>query len=59
MIMVENVVNGVERIAKDEKGNYGTIHILRKHIFRIFGPPSSPLRKPVFSSKNKKKIGIF
>ena len=36
--MVENVVNGVERIAKDEKGNYGTIHILRKHIYRPFGP---------------------
>ena len=26
MTMVENVVNGVERIAKDEKGNYGHAH---------------------------------
>ena len=37
--MVKDVVDGVERIAKDEKGNYGTIHILRKLIYRIFGPP--------------------
>ena len=32
----------------------GTIHILRKHIFRIFGPPS-PLCKHGFSSENKQK----
>ena len=57
--MVENVVNGVERIAKDEKGNYGTIHILRKHIFRIFGPPSPLLRKHVFSTENLAKIAVF
>ena len=31
----------------------GTIHILLKHIFRGFGPPS-PLCKHVFSTTNKK-----
>ena len=29
----------------------GTIHILRKHIAGLFGPPS-PLRKHVFSTEN-------
>ena len=33
----------------------GTIHILRMHIFRIFGHPSS-LRKHVFSIENKQKF---
>ena len=32
----------------------GTIHILRNHIFRIFGPPSS-LRNRVFSTENNQK----
>ena len=31
----------------------GTIHILRKHIFRIFGHPSPPLHKHGFSTENK------
>ena len=35
----------------------GTIHILRKHIFRIFGPPF-PLRKHVFSTENKQKLAF-
>ena len=35
----------------------GTIHILRKHIFRIFGPPP-PLRKHVFSTENKQKLAF-
>ena len=34
-----------------------TIHILRKHIFSIFGSPS-PLRKHVFSTENKQKIAF-
>ena len=33
----------------------GTIHLLRHHIFGIFGPPS-PLRQHVFSTKNKQKL---
>ena len=35
----------------------GTIHILRHHIFGIFGPPS-PLRQHVFSTKNKQKLAF-
>ena len=35
----------------------GTIHILRNHIFRIFGP-SSPLRKHVFSTENNPKLAF-
>ena len=35
----------------------GTIHILRNHIFRIFGPPS-PLRKHVFSTENNQKLAF-
>ena len=35
----------------------GTIHILRNHIFRIFGPPS-PLRKHVFSTENNQKLAL-
>ena len=35
----------------------GTIHILRNHIFRIFGPPS-PLRKHVFSAENNQKLAF-
>ena len=34
-----------------------TIHILRKHIFRIFEPPS-PLRKLVFSTESKQKLEL-
>ena len=34
-----------------------TIHTLRKHIFRIFRPPS-PLRKHVFSTENKQKLAF-
>ena len=33
----------------------GTIHILRNHIFRIFGPPP-PLRNHVFSTENNQKL---
>ena len=36
----------------------GTIHILRHHIFGIFGPPSPPLRQHVFSTKNKQKLAF-
>jgi hypothetical protein len=40
-----------------QKINLGTIHILRKHIFRIFGPLSlPPLRKHVFSTKTNQKL---
>ena len=35
----------------------GTIHILRHHIFGIFGPPP-PLRQHVFSTKNKQKLAF-
>ena len=35
----------------------GTIHILRHHIFGIFGPPF-PLRQHVFSAKNKQKLAF-
>ena len=35
----------------------GTIHILRHHIFEIFGPPS-PLRQHVFSTKNQQKLAF-
>ena len=35
------------------------IHILRHHIFGIFGPPSPPLRQHVFSTKNKQKLAFF
>ena len=35
----------------------GTIHKLRKHIFRIFGP-RSPLHKHVFSTENKQKLAF-
>ena len=34
-----------------------TIHILRKDIFRIFGPPPF-LRKFVFSTENKQKLAF-
>ena len=34
---------------------YGTIHLLRKHIFRIFAPPP-PLIKHVFSTERKQKL---
>ena len=33
----------------------GTIHILRKHNFRLFEPPS-PLHKHDFSTENKQKL---
>ena len=36
----------------------GTIHILRNHIFRIFGPPSPPLRNHVFSTENNQKLAF-
>ena len=36
----------------------GTIHILRHHIFGIFGPPS-PLCQHVFSTKNKQKLAFY
>ena len=36
---------------------FGTIHILRKHIFRIFRPPA-PVRKHVFSTENKQKLAF-
>ena len=35
----------------------GTIHILRHHIYGIFGAPS-PLRQHVFSTKNKQKLAF-
>ena len=35
----------------------GTIHILRHHIFWIFGPPS-PLRNHVFSTENNQKLAF-
>ena len=35
----------------------GTIHILRHHIFGIYGPPS-PLRQHVFSTKNQQKLAF-
>ena len=35
----------------------GTIHMLRNHIFRIFGPPS-PLRNHVFSTENNQKLAF-
>ena len=35
----------------------GTIHILRNHIFRIFGPPP-PLRNHVFSTENNQKLAF-
>ena len=34
-----------------------SIHILRHHIFGIFGPPS-PLGQHVFSTKNKQKLAF-
>ena len=38
----------------------GTIHILRHHIFGIFGPPSPPkLRQHVFSTKNKQNLAFY
>ena len=37
--------------------SYGTIHILRNHIFRIFGPPP-PLRNHVFSTENNQKLAF-
>ena len=39
------------------EGHLGTIHILRNHIFRIFGPPS-PLRNHVFSTENNQKLAF-
>ena len=33
----------------------GTIHILRNHIFKIFGPP---LRNHVFSTENNQKLAF-
>ena len=35
----------------------GTIHILRNHFFRIFGPPP-PLRNHVFSTENNQKLAF-
>ena len=35
----------------------GTVHILRKHIFMHFGPPS-PLRKHNFRSESKQKLNF-
>ena len=37
----------------------GTNHILRNHIFRLFGPPSPLLRKHIFSTENKQKNALF
>merc|ERR1712051_477721 len=37
---------------------FRTIHILRKHIFRILGPPSS-LCNHVFSTENKQKLAFL
>ena len=37
--------------------SHGTIHILRKHNFRICGPPPR-LCKHVFSAKNKQKLAF-
>ena len=34
----------------------GTIHTLRQHVFRIFGP--FPLRKHVFSTENKQRLAF-
>ena len=36
----------------------GTIHILRKHILGLFGPPppTLPKRKYVFGTENKQKM---
>ena len=36
---------------------FGTIHILRHHIFGILDPPP-PLRQHVFSTKNKQKLAF-
>ena len=36
----------------------GTIHILRKHIFGIFGPPSPLSCKHVFTTKNKQNLAF-
>ena len=36
----------------------GTIHILRKHIFGIFGPPSPPTSACLISTKNKQKLAF-
>ena len=36
--------------------NQGTINILRKHIFRLFGPPPPPLRKHVLCTENKQNL---
>ena len=47
----------VESMAAVADDHLGTIHILRKHIFRLFEPPS-PLRKHVFSTENKQKMAF-
>ena len=40
-----------------DPNSLGTVHILRKLIFRGFGPPStSPLKKPIFSAESMQKM---
>ena len=51
------VYNGVCMVVTSNTGPLGTIHILRHHIFGIFGPPS-PLCQHVFSTKNKQKVAF-
>ena len=41
-----------DKLSKDCARTLWTIHLLRKHIYRIFGPPSL-LCKLIFSTKNK------
>ena len=43
----------VESMAAVADDHLGTIHILRKHIFRLFEPPSS---EHVFSTENKQSL---
>ena len=48
----ENEIQDNFLSAKFDLHKTGTIHILRKHILRLFGPPY-PLRKHVLCTKNK------
>ena len=45
----------LEKLRCNEYECLGTIHILRNHIFRNFGPPS-PLSNHVFSTENNRKL---
>ena len=48
---MKNVLENATSI-KDDTKSEGTIHIKRKHIFRLFRPPSPYLRKHVFSTES-------